>query len=103
MYYLLGGSLFALQSTLCARLRLDTNVRNGLMNTKHKMVLATLVGAALGAAAVQGLHAQAKSKAYQITESEVLDATGLATYNPVIQAAQKAAGGRSLRTTGKIV
>ena len=33
------------------------------MNTKSKMVLAAVAGAALGAAAVQGLHAQAKPKA----------------------------------------
>jgi uncharacterized protein (DUF1330 family) len=73
------------------------------MNTKYKIALAMLVGAGLGAAAIQGLHAQAKPKAYQVTESEILDAAAVAAYNPVIQAAQKAAGGRSLRTTGRIV
>lgn len=65
--------------------------------------LAMLAGTILGAATVQGLHAQVKPKAYQVTESEVLDAAGLAAYNRAIQAAQKAAGGRSMRTTGKIV
>jgi uncharacterized protein (DUF1330 family) len=52
---------------------------------------------------VQGLHAQAKPKAYIVSESQVLDAAAAAAYSPVIQAAQKAAGGRSFRTTGKIV
>ena len=33
------------------------------MNTKYKIALAVLAGAALGAAAVEGLHAQAKPKA----------------------------------------
>jgi uncharacterized protein (DUF1330 family) len=66
-------------------------------------VLAVVVGAALGAAAVQGLHAQTKPKAYIVTDSEVLDAAAAAAYSPVNQAAQKAAGGRSFRTTGKIV
>ncbi|MGB6534562.1 MAG: DUF1330 domain-containing protein [Xanthobacteraceae bacterium] len=65
--------------------------------------LCVLAGIAIGAFAVQGLHAQAKPKAYQVTESQVLDAAALAEYNPAIQAAQTAAGGRSLRTTGKIV
>ena len=50
----------------------------------------------LGAAAVQGLHAQAKPKAYIITESEVIDAEGLKAYAPIAQAALRAAGGRSL-------
>ena len=44
------------------------------MNTKFKIALAVVVGAALGAAAMQGLHAQAKPKAYSVTETEVLDA-----------------------------
>jgi hypothetical protein len=33
-----------------------------------------LASAALGAAAVQGLHAQAKPKAYLVTEVELIDA-----------------------------
>jgi len=73
------------------------------MNPKFKIVLAVVVGAALGAATVQGLHAQAKPKAYIVSESEVLDAAAAAAYSPLIQAAQKAAGGRSFRTTGKTV
>ena len=66
------------------------------MNSKSKLVLALVVGAAVGAATVHGLHAQAKPKAYIITESEVIDAAGLAAYGPVAQAAIRAAGGRSL-------
>ena len=73
------------------------------MNPNYKIALAVVVGAALGAAAIQGLHAQAKPKAYIVTESEVIDAAALAAYSPAIQAAQKAAGGRSFRTTGKTV
>ena len=63
------------------------------MNTKSKIALGVLVGAALGAAAVQGLHAQMKPKAYIVTETEVLDAAALAAYTPQAQAAVKAAGG----------
>ena len=74
------------------------------MNTKFKIALSVLAGAALGAAAVQGLHAQAKPKAYIVTELEVLDAAANAAFSPLIQASQKAAGARSLRTAGgKIV
>ena len=66
------------------------------MNAKYTIAIAMLAGAAFGAAAVQGLHAQAKPKAYIVTESEVLDAAGLAAYTPKAQAALRAAGGRSL-------
>ena len=74
------------------------------MNTKYKFVVAVVAGAALGAAAVQGLHAQAKPKAYIVTESEVLDAAALAAYRPKVVAAIQAAGGRRLApATDKIV
>ena len=73
------------------------------MNTKFKFALAVVAGAALGAAAVQGLHAQAKPKAYLVSESEIVDAAAAAAYSPAVQAAQRAAGGRSFRTTGKVV
>jgi uncharacterized protein (DUF1330 family) len=73
------------------------------MKTKYMVGLSSLVGAAIGALAMQGLHAQAKPKAYQVTESEIIDAAAVAAYNPVVQAAQKAAGGRSFHTTGRIV
>jgi uncharacterized protein (DUF1330 family) len=63
------------------------------MNTKFKIALAIVAGAALGAVAMQGLHAQAKPKAYIVTESEILDAAALAEYTPKAQAAVRAAGG----------
>jgi hypothetical protein len=43
------------------------------MNAKFKLALAAVTGAAVGAAAVHGLHAQAKPKAYSVTEIEVID------------------------------
>jgi uncharacterized protein (DUF1330 family) len=74
------------------------------MNTKSKMMITLVAGVALGAAAVQGLHAQAKPKAYTVAELEVLDATAVAAYVPKVTEAQKAAGARPLRTAGgKIV
>ena len=74
------------------------------MNTKYKIALSVLAGAALGAAAIQGLHAQMKPKAYMVTENEVIDAAALATYIPLAVAAIQAAGGRRLAPpAGKIV
>lgn len=73
------------------------------MNSKLNFTLAVIAGAAIGAAAVHGLHAQGKPKAYIVTESEIVDAAAAAAYGPLNQAAQQAAGGRSFRTTGKII
>ncbi len=70
------------------------------MNAKYKIVLAVVAGAALGAAAVEGLHAQAKAKAYIVTETEALDAAAVAAYGPLIRPAIDAAGGRRLNTPG---
>jgi uncharacterized protein (DUF1330 family) len=74
------------------------------MNTKFKIALAVVAGAALGAAAMQGLHAQAKPKAYVVSETEVLDAAAQAAYTPLIRAALQAAGARPVsRPGGRIV
>ena len=64
------------------------------MNTKYKVALGVVAGAMLGAAAVQGLHAQSKPKAYLVTETEVTDAAALAAYAPQAATAVRAAGGR---------
>jgi uncharacterized protein (DUF1330 family) len=75
------------------------------MNTRYSVPLAMLAGVAIGAAAVQTLHAQAKPKAYIVTESEILDQAALAEYAPKAAANSKAAGGRSgvVPANGKIV
>jgi uncharacterized protein (DUF1330 family) len=74
------------------------------MNAKVKIALAAVGGAALGAAAMQGLHAQAKPKAYTVTEIEVLDAAAQAAYTPLIVADIALAGGRPINNPGgKIV
>jgi len=70
------------------------------MNTTFKFALAVVAGVALGAAAVQGLHAQAKPKAWSVSELETLDAAARTAFVPVVQAAQKAAGGRIFNTGG---
>jgi uncharacterized protein (DUF1330 family) len=53
-----------------------------------------IAGAAVGAAAIQGLHAQAKPKAYLVTESEILDRAAVPPYGSALSPAMQAAGGR---------
>jgi uncharacterized protein (DUF1330 family) len=73
------------------------------MNIKSKMVLAAVAGVALGAAAVQGLHAQAKLKAYSIGEVELIGALP-SDYLPTVRKAIEDAHGRALRTlNGRVV
>jgi uncharacterized protein (DUF1330 family) len=74
------------------------------MKTRYTVVLSMIAGAALGGAAIQGLHAQAKPKAYIVTEIEVLDPAANAAFTPPLRASQQAAGARNLGTAGgKIV
>ena len=71
------------------------------MNKLASFGIAILAGAALGAAAVQGLHAQAKPPVYQITEIEFLDRTAYERdYVPKAQAVIRAAGGKFLAAGG---
>jgi uncharacterized protein (DUF1330 family) len=64
-----------------------------------------LAGAALGALALEGIHAQgAKLKAYVISENEILDASAQAAYLPTARKLIEEAHGRALRTAaGRIV
>jgi uncharacterized protein (DUF1330 family) len=74
------------------------------MNQKSILALALVVGAAIGAAAVQGLHAQTKPKAYQVTELEIIDAAAWKTFVQAVRTTQQLAGGRNFRTAmGKVV
>ena len=70
------------------------------MKTRYTVVLSMIAGAALGGAAIQGLHAQAKPKAYTVSELETLDAQAAPGIAQRIQAAQTQAGGRNFRTGG---
>src|SRR5260370_27708265 len=42
-----------------------------IMKTRYTVALSVLAGAALGAAAIQGLHAQAKPPAYAVAEVDI--------------------------------
>jgi uncharacterized protein (DUF1330 family) len=70
------------------------------MTSNSKLVLATVVGALVGGAVIQGLHAQAGPKAYTVTELETLDPKLAADLAARIAKAQESAGGRNLRTGG---
>ena len=72
------------------------------MQSRYKIALSMLAGAALGAAAVQGLHAQAKPEGYVITESEIIDQDAWKEYAPKAAEANKALGGQYLVRGGKI-
>lgn len=73
------------------------------MKTRYMVTLAVVVGFALGAVAVQGLHAQAKPPVYYIAE---IDVTNLDAYTkeyaPKAQALIKASGGRILAAGQKV-
>jgi len=67
------------------------------MRTRHVTALAMLAGFALGAVAVQSLHAQAKPPVYQIVEIDVHNPEAYAKgYIPIVRPAVIAAGGRFL-------
>src|SRR2546425_1973257 len=71
------------------------------MKSNYKMALAMLAGVALGAVAVQGLHAQAKPPVYVIGQIDVTNDDGYAKeYAPKAQAIVKAAGGRIVARGG---
>jgi uncharacterized protein (DUF1330 family) len=70
------------------------------MKTKYAIALAVLSGI-VGAAAVQGLHAQTTTKkAYTVTELETLDAKLAADVAVRIAKAQESGGGHNFKTGG---
>jgi uncharacterized protein (DUF1330 family) len=74
------------------------------MKVSSTVALSVIAGIGIGAVAVESLHAQVKPKAYTVTELELIDAAANAAFVPLVQAAQKTAGGRAFRTGGgKIV
>jgi uncharacterized protein (DUF1330 family) len=75
------------------------------MRSKFGNAMVMLAGAALGALAVEGLHAQgAKLKAYVVSENEILDASAQAAYLPTARKLIEEAHGHALRTAaGRVV
>jgi uncharacterized protein (DUF1330 family) len=73
------------------------------MKTQYTVAMAMLAGVAVGALAVQGLHAQAKPPVYYVAEIDVTNIDAYTKeYAPKAQATIKAAGGRSLAAGQKV-
>jgi uncharacterized protein (DUF1330 family) len=74
------------------------------MKTFYTVSLSMLAGAAIGAAAVQTLHAQAKPPAFQIAEVTVNNEDGFSKeFLPVIGKVTTDAGGKFLARGGKTI
>jgi uncharacterized protein (DUF1330 family) len=73
------------------------------MKLNYKLAIALVAGAAIGAAAIQGLHAQSTAKAYVVTEIEVLDQQAQSAYLPKVGEVIKSTGGAYLARGGKIL
>jgi uncharacterized protein (DUF1330 family) len=74
------------------------------MNTRSTATLALLAGAAIGAVAVQGPHAQTKPPVYVVTETDISDLDAFQKeYLPVVQPTIKVAGGRRVAAGQNIV
>jgi uncharacterized protein (DUF1330 family) len=74
------------------------------MKTRSTAALALLAGAAIGAVAVQGLHAESKAPVYVVTETDISDLDAFQKeYLPVVQPTIKAAGGRRVAAGQNIV
>jgi uncharacterized protein (DUF1330 family) len=69
---------------------------------KYGIGIALIAGAAVGAAATHGLHAQATLAAYSVSEIEVTDQNGYAPAAAILTAENKKAGGRQLSRGGRV-
>ena len=74
-----------------------------IMRILYSVPLAMLAGVAIGAVAVQTLHAQAKAPFYYIAEIDVTNQDAyVKEFVPLAQAATKSSGGRFLAQGGKV-
>jgi hypothetical protein len=70
------------------------------MKTKYKVVAAIVAGAAIGAAFIQGLHAQAKPPTYVVVEiNNIADPEGFKAIGPKAGPANAAFGGKAIIRT----
>src|SRR6202051_4573979 len=71
------------------------------VKTKYTVALSMLAGIAVGAVAVQGLHAQGKPPVYLVTEIDVTNPESYGKeFAPKAQASIKAAGGPPIALGG---
>jgi uncharacterized protein (DUF1330 family) len=77
--------------------------REDIMKTRYTVALSMIAGAALGGAAIQGLHAQAKPPAYVVTEVQIIDEAAFKEFAPKTDATMTPFGGKRLVRGGKII
>ncbi|WP_156164382.1 DUF1330 domain-containing protein [Bradyrhizobium sp. LTSP885] len=73
------------------------------MKTQYTVALSMLAGIAVGAVAIQGLHAQSSPKAYVVTEIEIIDQAAQNAYVPKVTEVIKSTGGTYLARGGNTV
>lgn len=74
------------------------------MKTRSTLALTLLAGVAIGAVAVQGLHAQSAPAAYTVTEVDIANLDAYQKeYIPLVRASISAAGGRIVAAGQNIV
>ena len=69
---------------------------------KYSIGIALVLGAGIGAAAMQGLHAQGTLAAYSVTEIEVTDQAAYAPISALLTAENQKSGAKSLARGGKV-
>jgi len=73
------------------------------MKMNYKVAIALVVGAAIGGAAIQGLHAQAKPPVYVVSEIAVSNVDAYTKeYVPLARAAIKNSGGKLLASSQNV-
>lgn len=73
------------------------------MKTNYKLAIALVAGAAIGGAAIQGLHAQATPPVYYVSQNEISNPDAyVKEFSTKAAASVKAAGGRLLVAGGKV-
>src|ERR1700690_4180213 len=79
------------------------SIRENTMKTNYKIAIALVAGAAIGGAAIQGLHAQAKPPVYSVSEIDVTNVEAyVKEYAPLAQASIKKSGGKILAGSQKV-
>ena len=73
------------------------------MKTNYKVAIALIAGAAIGGAAIQGLHAQAKPPVYVVGENSVTNVEAYTKeFVPLARASIKNAGGKVVGASQKV-
>jgi uncharacterized protein (DUF1330 family) len=100
-----GQIIFAglkLRSVVFYRVLNNRHQRGTFMKTRYTVALSMLAGVAIGAFAIQGLHAQAKPRAFVVAEVDVTNQEGFTKeYVPLAVKALTDSGNKPLARGGK--